>query len=72
MSHNAQSNSIVFQSNDVVLTRGSERDIEEIPAGTAIKLTRRCSDDMWWGHGKVKGVLRSLLVSEQNLEHAFK
>lgn len=66
-----QSNPERFKSGDVVLTKEAEKDIELIPARTAIKLTYKAVGG-WHGLGKVDGLVRVLEVDENNLEHAFK
>ncbi len=56
-----------LNSGDIVETIKSERDIEYIPAGIKIVLTRKNGEMYWYGEGVIDGMKRSLLVFAKNL-----
>jgi len=60
-----------FVPDDVVVTSEDEQDIDLIPAGTCMRLTRLCGVGLWWTHATLNGSPRTLLVYEDNLRHAF-
>ncbi|MBP9866956.1 MAG: hypothetical protein KBC41_02660 [Candidatus Pacebacteria bacterium] len=56
-----------FKSGDIVETEKGEYDIEYIPRGTRIVLTKKNGKTMWYGEGDIHGRKRNLLVFTSNL-----
>lgn len=57
-----------FKSGDIVETEKREYDIEYIPRGTRIVLTKKNGKTMWYGKGNLHGRERNLLVFTSNLK----
>ena len=57
----------MFVVGDVVKTIKHEQDIELIPAGTVVKLTKPNGEDLWWCIGVINYTRRNLLIRTNNL-----
>jgi len=59
----------MFKVGDIVRTVVEEYDIEHIPAGTEITLSKKNSSQYWYGYATLNGHERIVLITTDNLEY---